>query len=92
MWVSNETTKNIPIIFYKNLYHSDLLIIFFHGNAEDAGIAISFVENVCDEIKAHAIIAEYPEYGIYSHEKVSVKKIYSDTLAVFDFAVNELKF
>ena len=41
------------------------LIIYFHGNAEDANYSYNLIDYISDEIKAHAIIMEYPSYGVY---------------------------
>lgn len=49
-WIpSKSLKKEIPILFYNNQNLIDSpepsnLLIFFHGNAEDAGIAFNFVE------------------------------------------------
>lgn len=67
-------------------------MIFFHGNAEDAGISYGFVEALCTQIDAHGLIVEYPSYGVYQNEKISESRILKDTEDVFNFAVKVLKF
>jgi len=41
-----------------------LLIIYFHGNAEDIG-NFAFLNNLSNTLKVHIAAVEYPGYGIY---------------------------
>lgn len=63
----------MPTVFYENTSDIKRLILFFHGNAEDAGIAYSFVEAICMQLDAHGLIAEYPTYGVYNNANLSEK-------------------
>jgi len=49
----NYTTKNF--------------LIFFHGNAEDAGIAYEFCYRLRNELCLNILIMEYYGYGIYDY-------------------------
>lgn len=62
---SKDKHSKIPFLFKENLKHEKTLVIFFHGNAEDAGIAYGFVDALCDCLSAHGIVVEYPGYGVY---------------------------
>ena len=38
------------------------------------------------------MIQEYPTYGVYKDQNLTEKQIYQDSLNMYDFAVNVLKF
>lgn len=84
----------IPTIFIPSPVNpkSNNLIIFFHGNAEDAGYSEPMVEYMCHAMDAHAFIAEYPMYGVYRTEPPSEETIYADSLAIYTFATAFMKF
>ncbi len=39
-------------------------LVFFHGNAEDIGIAFDFLNNIREQLKVNIIAVEYPGYGL----------------------------
>ncbi len=41
------------------------LIIYFHGNAEDIGLAYDLLYKFGQEMNMHIIAVEYPGYGLY---------------------------
>lgn len=90
--IPKSNGETIPIIFYENLTDISKLMIFFHGNAEDALCSLMFIGKLCDDIQCHAIIVEYPGYGIYTEKGVSEKLMFEDALGVYDFAVKSLNF
>jgi abhydrolase domain-containing protein 17 len=44
---------------------SSLIMIYFHGNAEDVGLAQELLSNIRDLMKVNVLAVEYPGYGIY---------------------------
>jgi len=40
-------------------------MLFFHGNAEDVGLASELLEHLMETLKIHVLAVEYPSYGIY---------------------------
>jgi fermentation-respiration switch protein FrsA (DUF1100 family) len=44
---------------------ADKIIIYFHGNAEDIGLAYDFLYKLGSELKMHILAVEYPGYGLY---------------------------
>ena len=90
--IPNKSKTPIPIIFLKNNKNFKKVLIYFHGNAEDINIALPFVDYTSQKIKSHAVIIEYPTYGVYKNCKLSENNINSDAEAVFDFLVNEMNF
>jgi len=89
-----EELTFIPTIFVRSPVNpkSSNLIIYFHGNAEDAGYSEPMVDYMCHSIDAHAFIAEYPSYGVYRTEPPSEETIYADSLAIYTFATAVMKF
>lgn len=68
------------------------LLIYFHGNAEDASYSEHLVSQLAYELQAHSLIAEYPGYGVYRGQVPDEKTISEDALLIYDFATNELGF
>ena len=44
------------------------MMIYFHGNAEDVGLAMELLAFVKDMLKVHVLAMEYPGYGVYDGE------------------------
>ena len=45
------------------------MIIYFHGNAEDIGLAFDLLYMFGSEMGMHVIAVEYPGYGLYKTSK-----------------------
>ena len=88
--------KQISFIFLKN---QDLgedcknLVIYFHGNSENACDPMEKLKKINRELKTHSCIVEYSGYGIF-HKKteISPKLIEKDSKVVFDFLTKEVGF
>jgi len=65
-------------------------MIFFHGNAEDIGIAREFLRSVKKSLRISILAVEYSGYGLFVGEK-SADKVLNDCLSVYDFVHHELK-
>ena len=71
------------------------LLLFFHGNAEDLGLAYSLLVYMRDYLKVNIMAVEYPGYGIYNELDMGHKseggpteeKILSDARLVYDFVL-----
>jgi hypothetical protein len=44
---------------------SQKLVIYFHGNAEDIGLAYDLLYRFGQEMGMHILAIEYPSYGLY---------------------------
>ncbi len=44
---------------------SSKILIYFHGNAEDVGLATELLDYVRSLLRVHVLAVEYPGYGIY---------------------------
>lgn len=63
---------------------SSKLLIFFHGNAEDIGLASDLLSFVKDLLKVHVLAVEYPGYGVYEGS-ATAEQIGLDAQNVFDY-------
>lgn len=84
---------SFPILFVDNpVPKCPRILVYFHGNAEDAAGSEHFVISVADELDCHAVLAEYPSYGVYTDLEPSETIIYENAIFLFDFLVRGLKF
>jgi len=75
----------IPCLFCPSPSKSNSkVLIYFHGNAEDIGCCYSFVSQVCHRLNVHAVMPEYPGYGIYLG-KPNAKVISEEAIKVYDY-------
>jgi abhydrolase domain-containing protein 17 len=58
--------------------------MFFHGNAEDIGLAYELLNHLRVTLQVHILGVEYPGYGIYEGQ-CSEERVYDDALNVFTF-------
>ena len=42
-------------------------LLYFHGNAEDIGASISFMQPIQDQTGLNIYVMEYPTYGTYTN-------------------------
>jgi len=68
---------------YKNI------VLYFHGNAEDIGLASNFTKKLAIGLKANVLSIEYPGYGVYEGDS-NAKTILEDAEIVFDFLTQEV--
>ncbi|EAS02647.1 hydrolase of the alpha/beta superfamily protein (macronuclear) [Tetrahymena thermophila SB210] len=69
---------------------SNIVLIYFHGNGEDAGHPQYLLELIQTELCVNIIEMEYPGYGIYQETQASAEQIKLDSLRVYDYITNEL--
>ena len=65
---SISSTGFVPCLYLPYLGGSSKLLIYFHGNAEDVGLAMELLAFVKDMLKVHVLAMEYPGYGVYDGE------------------------
>lgn len=61
------------------------LVIYFHGNAEDIGLAFDLLTMFGDEMKMHVMAVEYPGYGLYKNVQPDELKMKEDCETVYDY-------
>ena len=60
-----EGSSTIPCMYTPYRFGSSKLMIYFHGNAEDIGLAQELLTYIRDNMKINLLSVEYPGYGIY---------------------------
>jgi hypothetical protein len=63
---------------------SGKIMVYFHGNAEDIGLASDILTHIRDKMKINVLAVEYPGYGIYKGQPSS-SQIIKDALTVYDY-------
>ena len=62
---SKKCEEKIPCLFIP--FESEAkVLLFFHGNAEDIGIAFEILMEIRNCLKVNVLAMEYPGYGLYS--------------------------
>ena len=69
----------IPCLFLPFDNGARKVIIYFHGNAEDIGLAYDFLYQIGNELKMHVIAVEYSGYGLYKTSGPDEQKIKEDS-------------
>lgn len=64
-----EQTEVIPCLFLPCEEGGNKVVIYFHGNAEDIGLAFDMLYLFGLELKMHVLAVEYPGYGLYKTSK-----------------------
>lgn len=65
------------------------IMLFFHGNAEDLGLAHRVLNSIKNQLKITVLAVEYSGYGLYNGEK-SANRVLNDCLAVYDYLTQKL--
>ena len=77
-------TQHIPCLYLPNTSGSSKLLIYFHGNAEDVGLACELLDYIRSLLRVHVLAIEYPGYGIYDGSPDS-EQIINDAETVYDY-------
>ena len=56
---------HIPCLFLPHDEGATKILIYFHGNAEDIGLAFDLLCMIGHRLQVHVIAVEYPGYGLY---------------------------
>ena len=62
---SNDKTNCIPCLYLPFENGAKKFVIYFHGNAEDIGLAYDLLYKFGSEMGMHVLAVEYPGYGLY---------------------------
>lgn len=84
IWIPNEKGPNffIPCLFLPFPRGSSKLLIYFHGNAEDIGLAYELLDHLRATLMVHVLAVEYPGYGVYPGS-ANAPRILADSEVVF---------
>ena len=85
--ISCRNEDYVPCLFLPpSRSPSNKLIIYFHGNAEDLGLAYSKCDHLRTALEMNVLVVEYPSYGVYADSKgPSEQKILADAELVYNF-------
>ena len=61
--------EHIPCLFLPHDEGANKLVIYFHGNAEDIGLAFELLYLFGQRMRMHVLAVEYPGYGLYKTSK-----------------------
>jgi pimeloyl-ACP methyl ester carboxylesterase len=64
-------------------------LLFFHGNAEDLGIAYDILNEMRNCLKVSIFAMEYPGYGLYKSQ-IDADRLLTDAMYVYDYIVQTL--
>lgn len=60
-------------------------MLYFHGNAEDIGLAFDLLYLFGQRMEMHVLAIEYPGYGLYKTSKSSEDQIKQDCVIIYDY-------
>ena len=62
---------HIPCLYLPYDDEASKVVIYFHGNAEDIGLAFDLLYVLGQRLQMHIIAVEYPGYGLYKSSEPS---------------------
>lgn len=87
-----QAPHSVPVMLFRYREGSSKVLLFFHGNAEDVGLAAELLEHLSEALKVHILAVEYPGYGVYRTKEPTEQLIFDDALRVYDFITSEYGF
>ena len=89
--INNTSLENyIPCMFYRNK-NSQNIMICFHGNSEDIFTTETYALDLRSYLNMNILFVEYPGYSLYMDKNPESKKIFSDSLIVYNWVINNFK-
>jgi len=70
VYIPKEDGHSIPCL-YLPYEHETKLMLFFHGNAEDIGIAYDILIEIRNYLRISILAMEYPGYGLDNRDRDS---------------------
>jgi alpha-beta hydrolase superfamily lysophospholipase len=77
--------EHIPCLYLPNEEEGNKLCLYFHGNAEDIGLAFDLLYLFGQRMGFHVLAIEYPGYGLYKTSKPNESQIKEDAEIVYDY-------
>ena len=93
IWIprmDNSDIPPIPCLYLSCARGSSKVLLYFHGNAEDVGLAYELMDHLRSTLMVHVIAMEYPGYGIYPGESDS-EQVIRDAENIMKYLVEEIK-
>lgn len=76
---------HIPCLYLPYDEGSNKIILYFHGNAEDVGLAFDLLYLVGQRLQMHVLAVEYPGYGLYKNQGPDETIMKEDALTIYDY-------
>jgi len=70
-------------LYLPNEEGGNKIIIYFHGNAEDIGLAFDFLTVFGEFMQMHVLAIEYPGYGLYKYSGPDELKMKEDCESIY---------
>eukprot|EP00347_Sterkiella_histriomuscorum_P003243 403365040 len=86
--LKTNLAESIPCLYLPHENETKILL-FFHGNAEDVGIAFDVLQELKNCLKLSVLAMEYPGYGLY-HGSPDSDQMLEDALYLYDHLIYEL--
>ena len=67
--------EHIPCLFLPHEEGGNKVVLYFHGNAEDIGLAFDLLYLFGQRMNMHVMAVEYPGYGLYKTSKSNETQI-----------------
>lgn len=94
------TKTNIPCLYLPSHTGSKKVLVYFHANAEDLGLAYPLLESIRTNARYNVLAPEYPGYGTYRETTIRAKgekkttiscsseQIREDSECIYDFMIS----
>lgn len=83
----DEFLEHIPCLFLPYDDGAEKVILFFHGNAEDLGLAFDLLYLIGQRLQMHILAVEYPSYGLYKDAEPTEQRFKEDALLIYDYLI-----
>ena len=80
-----KMVEHIPCLFLPHEEGGNKLVLYFHGNAEDIGLAFDLLYLFGQRMEMHVLAIEYPGYGLYKTSKPNEDQIKKDAVLIYDY-------
>lgn len=80
-----KAIDHIPCLYLPHEEGGNKLIIYFHGNAEDIGLAFDLLYLFGQRMEMHVLAVEYPGYGLYKTQKPNEEFIKQDAEMIYEY-------
>ena len=77
--------EHIPCLYLPHEEGGNKIVLYFHGNAEDIGLAFDLLYLFGQRMEMHVLAIEYPGYGLYKTSKPAEDKIKEDSEIIYDY-------
>lgn len=81
----DKEVEYIPCLYLPCEDGGNKVCIYFHGNAEDIGLAFDLLYMFGAEMQMHVLAVEYPGYGLYKTSRPDEEKMKEDADAIYDY-------